>query len=788
MHAPDNIVPIGTKRSASGRAATESVIAELASLGDKFIPPLLKALFDKADTSLFEMADKAENHTQQAHYFDTMRELRLVRSDIESRFRQEFNRGFESVLRNEARPAASQAESFDMESLSLVEEDNLEESLAIRGMVDKLKNLQGSQLEALQQRFAHLLNRPDDENLRYPISPEAICESFQNALSVMEAELPIRLVIYKLFDLNVIAKLGPFYEAANELLIHAGILPELPKAWQKPAISASPAAPAASGQSAIATEQGTAVGSDSDGSLLAALQSLLGTPSAAGIIPIQPGVQLSPGTGISQVDPQQLVAGLTGLQQNASLGNGGAIDGASLKNMLASTLQGDGEQGIVGFQQRESLLIDVVAMLFDYILEDETIPDIARAQIARLQIPMVKAALIDESFLSKKHHPARQLLNRLAQVSAGLDNQLEEESPHLAEINRIVNTITDEFEHDISLFERELQSLEEFLDEQARKEQQVNEIITDAKSRQEREELLRARVDELIRIKLAMGEGEIAEPIRQIVQTSWRKVLLHTGREHGIDSELWQERSELISDLIESVQPKEEKEARRALLQAIPGIVSVIRRGLSEAGFSQEAITQTLKVIEPLHMAIIAPGTPGGDTTDEALKQRAIENAINDMQKEMEQLDEMLGQIDGSLLDPEPIGEAIHEAIPEDLIEDIVLSTEEPVTPDDLPDDEFITTIRDMEIGQMVILHDKDNNPVRCKLSWKSELLGEYVFTNWRHKVVAERTLHGLAGELYQGRLQLLDQAPILERAMTKVLGALRQPREEENLPDGLPA
>jgi hypothetical protein len=211
---------------------------------------------------------------------------------------------------------------------------------------------------------------------------------------------------------------------------------------------------------------------------------------------------------------------------------------------------------------------------------------------------------------------------------------------------------------------------------------------------------------------------------------------------------------------------------------------------MADAGFAGDAITQTLKVIEPLHMAILSPASPGEESTGEALKKRAIENAITDMQQEMASLDEILDKLDGSLLDPEPIGEDIHNMIPKEFIEDIVLATEATMTPDDLPDDEYITTIRNMEVGQLLILHDKENNPVRCKLSWKSELLGEYVFTNWRHKVVAERTLHGLAGDLYQGRVELLDQAPILERAMEKVLGGLRQQQGNRNemIPDGMPA
>jgi len=786
MHAQDNIVPLN-HRNAVSSAAVESVIAETATLTHKYLPPLIKALFDKADTTLFEMADKSSNNTQQAHYFDTMRELRLLRSEIESRFSREMSKQFENRGKQQTRDDQVESREFDMESLSLVDDDNLEESLALKGMVEKLNTHHAKQLEALEKRFSYLLSDYRQETSEYPVSPEAICNAFSNALDVMEAEVPIKLIIYKLFDLYVISNLGPFYEAVNDLMIQAGILPQLPKPWRKPSRTEAPSAPAQHSTSEVMT---TTDGTDSDleMSLFSALQSLIGGPAGSGVVPIHPGTQIPPGSGINAVQPQQLLAGLTGLQQSLPDDHSSAIDSATLKNMLATSLQSDGTHDIVGFQQRESILIDVVAMLFDYILEDEAIPDIAKAQIARLQIPMVKAALIDAAFLAKKSHPARQLLNRLAQASSALDSNLQHEAPLLEEINRIVSVISTEFESEITLFERELQALESFLEVQEREAQQVNEIITGAKSRQESEERIKSRANEVIRLKLAMSE--VPEPLQNIIRNSWLKVLIHTGQNDGVDSTAWHERCELISRLIESVQPLDGAEERRKLLKTIPGIVSTIRLGMTEAGFNNDTISQTLKVVEPLHMAIIAPSTPDSESTDDAIRQRAIENALNDMQEEMTHLDEMLAQLDGSLLDPAPIGEDIYQAIPEELIEDVVLSTEESLSPEDLPDDEYITTIRQMEVGQVVILHDRDDTPVRCKLSWKSELLDEYIFINWRHKVVAERTLNGLAGDLYQGRLQLLDQTPILERALEKVIGGLRKQQDGGSamLPEGAPA
>ena len=46
--------------------------------------------------------------------------------------------------------------------------------------------------------------------------------------------------------------------------------------------------------------------------------------------------------------------------------------------------------------------IDVISMLFDFILEDRNLPDAMKALLARLQIPMLKVAILDKSFFTAR--------------------------------------------------------------------------------------------------------------------------------------------------------------------------------------------------------------------------------------------------------------------------------------------------------------------------------------------------------------------------------------------------
>jgi len=824
------------KPAPPSRAKAEALVAQIAALSNRYVPPLLRTMFDQADSKLFEMAaESGETNPQESPHLKTMRELRTSRVDIETRFYQEIAHSYETALMPEGNKTADKEEefSFDIDSLSLVEDENLEESIAARKLADKLRGKQQSLFDAIDKRLEHLLLTHNGNSHDFPAVPESICGAFSKAIGALELEEPVRVIILKLFEEHVVNELGPFYEELNSLLASEGILPDIQtnKPWRNQVVqrASAPAqaaqAPASEGPPGAAPGAGTgaqpasapaqaqgaaAVGAaanvaggtaaaaggaaqvdtagasaEVDTALLSVLQNLLNAPGGTGLVPIQPGASIPPDTQLTAVQPAQLLSGLTGLQQQAPVTTGGAaIDSAALKTLLAGNLQAGGDSTF-GFQHRESMLIDVISMLFEFILEDTTIPEVAKAQIGRLQIPMVKAALIDESFLAKKANPARQLLNRLAQASAALDRTSGQESPLLQAIIHVVNAITDEFESDMSIFERQLHYLTEALETQHDEDEQIIEQISGVKSKREEDIRSNRRIKDAVRLKLSAVDAPA--PVRNLIDSTWRKVLEQTGRKYGMESEQWQERNDFVARLIDSLKPRDDKDERRKLMQTIPLIVGTLRKAMLDSGFGEEAIQQVLKVIEPMHMAIITHVDTGDAIAEKARKHHAMEKALDTMQAEMSHLDEMLESLDGSLLDADYVSTE-ELPLPEELFEESSVSHEEAISPDDLPDDEFIEAVRNLQIGQVVVLRDNNGNPVRGKLSWKSDLLGEYVFTNWRHKVVGERTLNSLAADLFQGRLEILEDASILERALGKVMGGLGSQQAAQGSENSAPA
>jgi hypothetical protein len=182
MHNDGNVVPL--HKAATGQA-TQSPLARLPvillQVRDKATQQLrhgLQELFDNADDTLFEMADRARSDVEQNLFFEAMRDLRLKRKSIERGFLEHFFEAFVSLSQHDSAQAAlPQALAFETDALP---NDDLERSVAVDAMVSKVLNRDGFALDQLTARLSALLGKAlDDEH--NPLGPARLCEYFLQA-------------------------------------------------------------------------------------------------------------------------------------------------------------------------------------------------------------------------------------------------------------------------------------------------------------------------------------------------------------------------------------------------------------------------------------------------------------------------------------------------------------------------------------------------------------------------------------------------------------------------------
>ena len=203
----------------------------------------LNGVFGQVDDTLFECAEKAENNKVQTLFFDSMREIRRQRPQIERSYHQQIATNFSDFL--DGKLQSQTAAQLDSEHLELVQNEDYEETLQVTNMVSRVKARCTQQLFALEQRLALLNNGQKLGEDNNPFGPQAIAQAFREALAPCPFPLQIKTILYMLFDRHVMQSLDSLYGALNQRLIDAGVLPNLKYSAQiNPSVS-RPEAPKA---------------------------------------------------------------------------------------------------------------------------------------------------------------------------------------------------------------------------------------------------------------------------------------------------------------------------------------------------------------------------------------------------------------------------------------------------------------------------------------------------------------------------------------------------------------
>ncbi len=480
MSRGENVVTIG--QTGEGR----QLPAPLISLRDKAavrFRTLLDAFFDSADDALFDLSERSRSNTEQTTYFDAMRELRMQRKSMTLAFQQWLSRAFNEGGHFEPAPGRQSEGESDLESLSLVDDDDLEEQVAVDNMIQRIRNRYSDQVELLRQRVGEMLRSPDLASSRNPLGPEVVCHGLAEACSSLSIDIRSRLVIYKLFDKLLINQLDNLYSEANQHLSDEGVLPNLKnpapqrQRRQGGGVTATGAA-GGGGQSGAGMDES---GGTDIRSLIELMHSSGGQGSSehgagggmgGGAFGF-PGI--GSGQGGSPVQTGELVQMLSGVQLSPEAAQAGGVV------PVIQNLVGENERNV---RQVDSDMINLVSMLFDFILEDRQLPETMKALIGRLQIPMVKVALVDSAFFERGGHPARKLLNELASAAL-LWNEGREggRDPLYEHMEAAVNRILNEYNDDVGVFESVLDEFTAFMEKDQRRRELVEQRLRDAEER-----------------------------------------------------------------------------------------------------------------------------------------------------------------------------------------------------------------------------------------------------------------------------------------------------------------
>jgi len=403
-----------------------------------------RQLFESSSHVLLEFADAAENNRLQRLFFDAQREFYLKEETLVGEFERRLRQSLLAFS-----DATTSPTKLGADTLSLVEVEDYERSLALETIAKRTMDRQISELYGLAQRLSALLGGRPIPIEEVPANPLQIIRIFDPVSRKLEVEKEVRLVFYTLFDRYVMSRLGELYETFNRRLIDRGILPNVKFDYQRPAHSggspeeavpegdqpgeAPPAQDRSRGESAA---ERTATGSaplrpatPSSAETLAAISSLLmakrqhqGTAE-----PLHTSVPITPtaanlGEAIADVRVLQEAPHPIPIPSGPPGTKVVAVDAALLlkvKNALQKQRQII--KGLVGrdkLERREEDVIDIVGMLFEAMLNEKLLPNTVKTLLSHLHTRYLKIAVQSHDFLENTDHPARRLFERM--LDAGI--------------------------------------------------------------------------------------------------------------------------------------------------------------------------------------------------------------------------------------------------------------------------------------------------------------------------------------------------------------------------------
>ncbi|MFB2706802.1 DUF1631 domain-containing protein [Marinobacter shengliensis] len=717
-------------------ASSRPVPAEVTRIRDTVVAglgDLLQGAFDAVDDSLFELANNARSNNEQNRYFEAMREIRIKRRGVERHFQNAVAQFFANPPHAGQLQTPDTTQQASADTLALVGNDDLEEQVALNAMITKAKaHFQGPLIQ-LQARFTEVYPDATEEVPVNPMAPEHLCSAFTEAIQALEIQIRERLIVLKQFDRYVVSNLGMLLDEANRILIQAGVIPNFRfhgKAGQQQKAPGKPAhgdAPKAGADEAAAYEQ-----RPEDTALFDQIRQMLALQRAnSGMPPRSADPALRVVGGPELADMLNSLPSHLNLQDSEDLSTGKPVE-LDLRQIVQQLLaRAEGQDGRKpALNEVDEDLINLVSMLFEFILDDYNLSAPVQVLISRLQIPILKVVIKDKSFFSKATHPARKLLNSLARAGIGWSSSDEKARDKLyGQIHNVVQRILNEFDGDVALFETLNQEFEQFLERENRKASLVEQRTRESERGRIKSQKAQEAVDRLIKEKVS--RYRLPEPVHDILINGWSRVMflayLRDDTEHR-----WHETARVVDDLIWCLHPHEEDEERDQWVRVVPALLKTLRAGLEEVSYNASRLDQMMGHLK--------------HELAEAFRTNAAIEARQDSPEEIEEE-----------------APTVHQTAVErqQELEDAAIA-------------EYVAKLDDIEIGNWVEFKLVNGTSFRCKLSAVIEEADCFVFVNRMGLKVIEKTRVELAHEMRRGRLTLLEQGALIDRALNAVVGNLR--------------
>jgi hypothetical protein len=341
----------------------------------------------------------------------------------------------------------------------------------------------------------------------------------------------------------------------------------------------------------------------------------------------------------------------------------------------------------------------------------------------RLQVPLVRLALQDRGFFVRNEHPARQLLNAVAEAGAHWVPKDEADPQLNDQLRRAVDHVVENFDGDNGVFENANRQLQEHLRSMARKAEVAERRHVEAARGKEKLVLAKRQASDAI--EAIVSEQKLPRFVQTLLSQAWTDVLTLTLLRSGEDSEEWQRQLDATREIVAA-------NAAGQLGQVSGALGEDIEAALTQVGYHVEDATAISRQL----VTGTAANDDAASRTELALKLKARTR---------------LGT------DETPTPKATERSPKEQ---------------------ECWRHLRTLPFGTWFEFDIGDSGEVvRRRLSWFSPVTDNALFVNQRGQRVSEQSLDSLARQVAAGKARVVteEKSRLVDRAWSAVMGALGQ-------------
>ena len=303
----------------------------------------------------------------------------------------------------------------------------------------------------------------------------------------------------------------------------------------------------------------------------------------------------------------------------------------------------------------EKAIVELVALMFQSILEEDRIPTGIRVWFARLQMPVLRMALAEPDFFTKLDHPTRQLIDHMGSCVLGFDASGINTAALEVEVKRIVQVIEQYPETGVRVYQRVYDEFQLFLKKHLMQQPAAQQVVSVAERVEQRETLT---IQYTIELRNQIKDMPVREEIREFLYKVWAEVLAVATVRHGPQHEDTLSLKKAASNLIWAASAKPNRADRARVISDLPDLLQSLRTGMTLMNVQHAAQEAHIKSISAILVEAFMSKTQAiEDDQIQALAARLanLENYVTDggaeeLPLDADSIEELLG-VDATGLD-----------------------------------------------------------------------------------------------------------------------------------------